>query len=313
MVYVGVNAPEVSLMFLLILLIASAFSSGGALAMRRSQDKGASAQGYLVFHFALSCLAATYLNGLYWTSDPISPRLASLGGAVGLLIVATNLLLFRTLGCGPPGLTFAYWNSGAVIPAILLAGIFGHTYGFLFTIGSAVGLACVIIGLYWGAKQEHSLPISSQWKALAVLCFLLQGLILATFQWRTLLYRADLPGHTLIPWQSLPSEDLWFIPGLFFVATLVQIGIFAFSHRRWFSRSEITYGILGGIANGTSTFLLLWATEIATPQERVVLFPLFAMAVIVFCNLWGQAIYKEHVNWKANALCCLGILIAALF
>lgn len=300
-------------MFLLILLLASAVSSSAALAMRRGLDKGATAQGYLVFHFALSCLAASYLNGLFWRHEPFSTKLVTLGGVVGILIIAANLLLLRTLKCGPPGLTFAHWNAGAVIPAVLLAGLFGQAYGFLFTLGSAVGLTAVIVGLYWGGRRENSTPSTRQWKALAVLCFLLQGLVLTAFQWRTLLFRIDLPTNPLIPWHSAPSEDLWFIPGLFFFATLIQIALFSASERRWFSRSEITYGILGGIANGIFTFLLLWATEIATTQERVVLFPLFAIAAIIFCNLWGQAFYKERVNWWANGLCCLGILIAALF
>lgn len=42
------------------------------------------------------------------------------------------------------------------------------------------------------------------------------------------------------------------------------------------------------------------------------IFPIFSVTIILFCNLWGQWLYKEKVNWFANACCIGGILIGTV-
>ncbi|MCZ6909653.1 MAG: hypothetical protein O7C56_00550, partial [Rickettsia endosymbiont of Ixodes persulcatus] len=75
---------------------------------------------------------------------------------------------------------------------------------------------------------------------------------------------------------------------------------------------EFRYGIYGGITNGIGTFFMILATEASTSLEHAAIFPVFAIAVIIFCNLWGTWFYREKVNWTANGLCLLGILIGSL-
>ena len=42
------------------------------------------------------------------------------------------------------------------------------------------------------------------------------------------------------------------------------------------------------------------------------IFPIFAVTIILLCNLWGQKLYKEKVNWMASGLCVVGLLIGTL-
>jgi hypothetical protein len=57
---------------------------------------------------------------------------------------------------------------------------------------------------------------------------------------------------------------------------------------------------------------MIWSTEVSTPLEHAMIFPIFSVAIIILCNLWGQWLYKEKVNWLANACCVGGILIGTL-
>ena len=57
---------------------------------------------------------------------------------------------------------------------------------------------------------------------------------------------------------------------------------------------------------------MIRATEASTPVEHAIIYPLFAVTIIILCNIWGQWLYKEQVNWKANALCVFGILIGSI-
>ena len=57
---------------------------------------------------------------------------------------------------------------------------------------------------------------------------------------------------------------------------------------------------------------MIRSTEVATPLEHAIIFPLFAVSVMISCNLWGQLIYKEKVNWKAAGFCVLGVLVGTL-
>lgn len=76
--------------------------------------------------------------------------------------------------------------------------------------------------------------------------------------------------------------------------------------------SELRYGSLGGFANAIATLGLMIATKWASPIEKGLIFPLFAVGVISFCNLWGYKLYQEKVDIKAHLICLVGILFATL-
>jgi drug/metabolite transporter (DMT)-like permease len=107
-------------------------------------------------------------------------------------------------------------------------------------------------------------------------------------------------------------KSQWFLPMLFLAAFLVQAGKTLHTHRRLPKKYEMIYGFLGGVANGAATFFLMQATEYASEFQRAMLFPIFAVGIIILCNVWGHYLYKEEVNWWANLLCVAGIIIATV-
>jgi zinc transporter ZupT len=113
----------------------------------------------------------------------------------------------------------------------------------------------------------------------------------------------------LIAFESDDAKNQWFLPMLFFAAFLVQLVHLLRTEKKCPSHAEITCGFLGGIANGAATFFLMLSTEFANAIEHPMIFPVFAVLVVVLCNLWGQWFYKEKVNWKANLLCVVGLFI----
>jgi hypothetical protein len=122
-----------------------------------------------------------------------------------------------------------------------------------------------------------------------------------------------LPSHILIPFSCPPDADKWFMPALFFFAWVYQAIHFCCAEKRLPRAPEIVGGSLGGIANGISTFFLLQATIVASQTEKIMLFPMFTVVIIVLCNLYGKLFYKETIPWKANALAALGIFIGTIF
>jgi hypothetical protein len=142
--------------------------------------------------------------------------------------------------------------------------------------------------------------------------FFLHVLFLVFLDWRALFI--NFPGANGL-FLSFDMDDAicqWFMPMVFCAAFLVQTGIYLAVEKRVPKKREVLYGVLGGIANGVGTFFMIRATEVSTPVEHAVIYPLFAVTIIILCNIWGQWLYKEKVNWKANALCVGGILIATL-
>lgn len=298
-----------------LILVAALNASLSGLMMRRTLGKeGSSVNGYLTFYFLISCLFASLLNSILSTRQPLSLSMISLGGITGLLVVALMVTMGFALEKGPSGLTFAFQNSGSIVPPLLMALIFKGSFGFSLSLGNIGGMILVIAGLFWAARNGKSAErLSSNWIIYALLTFLCQATILTIFQWRCLLIESDLPSHPLIPFHCRPQEENWFMPAMFLSALLFQGFYFFFIERRIFTKQELIGGSLGGIANGLSTFFLLLAIRIATPVEKAMLFPLFAVLVILLCNIYGRAFYKETVNWKANACCILGIVVGTLF
>ena len=105
------------------------------------------------------------------------------------------------------------------------------------------------------------------------------------------------------------ADDVWFMPGLFGASFVIQAVAFLRANKK-FQANEALYGCLGGLANFSSTCLLLLATKLALPFEKGILFPCFAVGAMIFCNIWANRLYKESFNFKTNALCSFGIFMA---
>ncbi len=305
-------------MALIFVLVAAIFAAATNLCLRKNFEFSKSAKGYLSLYFIFSFLISFAFRSDLDISS-FSPVMASIGVISGLLNLLMMLLVARAVQIGPSGLTFAFQNSGSMLPSLLLFFLFGAPFGFKLPLTLLLGFFCVFAGLFLSVRSDKKptdFGISSvhfrQWIFFAILVFLMSGLILSIFQWRSLLLTPNSQTHCLIPWSCSLQEDLWFMPGFFFVPTLVQSAIFYFSEKRWFTSKEMLLGFLGGVFNGSATFFLLLATRITTQNFRPILFPLFAIAVIFLCNLWGKKIYQEPIEWKGLLLCLAGVFIGSL-
>jgi len=238
----------------------------------------------------------------------------SLTGCVGgILIFFMMRLIARALQLGPFGLTFAFQNSGCVLPILLLVFLFGRSYGFSLTTYALIGLSCVIIGMFFLSRSNELTSNVSikKWLGMALIIFFIQGFVLFLFQWRCLLFVYPANSHPLIPWNCGVEQDIWFMGGLYLMPALLQAFQFGWSERRWFSRREAALGISGGVLNGGSTFCLINATKFASGTESTILFPLFSVGVIVLCSVWGWKINHEKINWIGLLLCIAGVIVGA--
>lgn len=298
---------------LLIACIAAAVTAWANFFFRKDSVRFArlSANGYLVCYYFISLLTSFVIFPEVW-KVPFSLPMAIAGGAVGILNVGVMVFMAQALKQGPSGITFALQNVSSIFPGLLLFIIFGPDFGFEFTYLQAIGICLVTFGLFLGVKgnTEQGRGFSLSWLKYALGCFLFQILALTLIQWRCLLFGCDTP-HTLIPTVVTPSEDAWFMPGFFGAAFLFQFSLLV-KEKRMFHPLEMAYGSMGGLLNGISTFLLLFATKLASPLEKGILLPCFAISTIVACNLWANRLYNERFNLFSNTTCSLGIIIGSL-
>lgn len=299
-------------MAIILILFAACFASITNFCMRKSIDAGGSAKTYLVVQLSLAFIIMIILNpvrtGIYtWNSWA-----ALLGIIAGLVLGFLMWSLGKTLEKGPPGLTFAALNSASVMPGAVMSLIFGVAFGHDYTFSNAVGSILVILGLFWAgwsiAKGQNKLL----WILFASLTFITHVIFLSYLQWWALLSKNNLPSSPLLPFYLDPENSQWFMPMMLLTAALVQWTIYLTQETKRPKAAEIIYGAFGGVTNGICTFLMIVSAQLAIGWENVMIFPIFSVAIIIICNIWGQLLYKENVNWKANAICMIGLVIGTI-
>jgi hypothetical protein len=299
-------------------LLAAGFASLSAFFIRKNSNSQTSSNGYFLFHYFASLLIAFAIFPNFWET-PLNLTMLGIGGCVGVFNVLLMFFIAKALQRGSTGLTFVFPNVSSIFPGLLLFLVFGPSYGFEFTYLQLLGMALVICGLIFATKGSTQgnitaarPPVSKVWLKYAFGCFVVQIFALTLIQWRCLLFSdVDIPNHFLIPFALTESDDVWFMPGYFGTTFLVQ-GFLFLRERRMFQIKECLYGTIGGLNNGAATYLLMLATKVASPLETGLLFPCYAVATIILCNLWACKVYKEEFNFKANFTCSLGILLGAL-
>lgn len=268
--------------------------------------------GYLlVFYFFSFILSFVFYPNIWSTS--INFTVVMIGGCVGFLNVALMVVTGHALQRGPAGLTFAFQNASAVFPGLILFLLFDSSFGFSCSYLQLIGMAFVVMGLFLGAKKEsiNGSTVYSTWLKYALICFIVQILALTLIQGRCILLESDKLEGFLAHFTFTEMDDIWFMPGQFGVAFLLQVLMF-FKEKRQFQTSEIMCGSLGGLANFGSTGLLLLATKLALPFEKCILFPCFSVATIILCNIWANKLYKENFNLRANMMCSFGVFLGIL-
>lgn len=295
-----------------LMIVASLFVAASNYCMRRSIDSGGSSKAFLMIQLSLVFLVAVLLNPVRTGNFELSGCMISFGLAAGVILAVMMICLGKSLENGPPGLTFAALNSSTVMPMLFMVFLFGAPFGYIYTLFNGLGSLMVVLGLFWAGWAARSSEKKMRWVAYVFGAFALHTLFLIIMQWRALFINFPGENGLFLNFDVQDAKSQWFMPAVFFAAALVQIFVYVATQKRLPNRSETIYGILGGIANGVGTFFMIWSTEVSTPLEHAMIFPIFSVAVILSCNAWGQWLYKEKVNWLANGLCVLGILVGTL-
>lgn len=244
----------------------------------------------------------------------------TLGVFTGIVLRQLQAALEESLKYGPAAKSFIFAGGSSVVPALVMFLVFGEEFGYGYSIQSGFGMLLVVSGLVWmcqGDKKQGKGTKSSpkKWLKWALISFALSALYQLIFQWRALLFREGLPESVLVPFRcSLAEGDC------FLLAMLVTAGVYeavaknAVSLARKFTKQQIGfYSVIGGGFMGLSMFSLMQATQFASTEvEKLLVFPLYCVTLIVGCGLWGKVLYKEKVKWPANALCVVGIFVSSL-
>jgi uncharacterized membrane protein len=282
------------------------------LCIRRNLTAGGSPSNYFVVQVSFSCLLSIPLNPLRtgcWTAEPVTVGLGVIGGGLlGTMLWSMG----RALQSGPAGLTFATINSATVVPAILMALLFGEAYGHGYRAIQGVGSALVALGLFWAGWEAQMPTRKIRWLGWTGLALLLHSLLLSLLQWRALLLKGDLPEHPLLPWQLSARAEGWFMPVLLLIAALFQLPAQLSHPIHRITRDEWRWACYGGLASGLSAACLIWAPERAHPWENGVIYPVFAVTLVLATTLWSQLLYRERVNWRAGGLSLAGIFLGTL-
>lgn len=297
---------------LIYVFIASLLAATVNFCLSKNAERQKSSMGYLTIYFASSFLISFFVADV--SMEHFHFVMPSIGAVAGILNLVMMGLVALAIKKGASGLTFSFQNSASVLPALSLFLIFGSPFGFDMNFTLVLGFFLIIAGLFISSRNpnDKDLQRSFRWFALVIAIFLIQGLILSLFQWRCLLLAEHPQDHPFLPWICEIQEDAWFMPSFFLIPTLLQALMFGVNERRWFSRRELFLGLMGGLLNGGATFFLLLATKTAVSNDKMILFPLFAVSVITLCNLWGKAFFGERIHWPGLLLCIAGVFISSL-
>lgn len=299
-------------MSIFLVILAGAIIALSNLAMRKSLDGGKSAKGFLVFQMLSGCLFSILLNPALSGNYSWNTSIVYFGLISGAILACMLFFLSKALESGPPGFTFSILSAATVMPAIVMALVWGDSHGFPYTIWHGLGSLFVLGGLFWAGKGLVGLQDWKRWAFFSCMMFLLHIALLSLFQWRAFLLKMSSSQtiSSLFTFEEIQSQ--WFLPFMFLGAFVIQLAIYWKTEKRKFEFSEISYGLLGGAANGIAVFFLLWSTEIASSLQNAVIFPIYSVATIILSNLWGQKLYAEQVNWKACQFCAFGLVIGTV-
>lgn len=299
-------------MAVILMFFAGIFVSLSNLFMRKSIDSGGTTKGFLIFQMAMGFLVALSLNPVRTGDYAINTPVVLLGVVTGLVLAGLLFSLGRALENGPPGVTFSIINGATVMPAIIMALLFGAARGFPYTPWHAIGSILVLFGLFWAGKGLEGFQNRKAWIFFSLAMFCFHVLLLGIFQWRALLLNTPHVEEITSLFSAEQIRSQWFMPFIYLASTFVQLALFIRYEKRWPRGMEVLYGLIGGAANGLCTYFMIWSTEVATPLENAVIFPIFSVVTIILSNLWGQKLYQEQVNWRACQVCAFGLVVGTV-
>lgn len=292
----------------LLMLISGALGALSNLCMRKSMDAQGSAFAFFLIQLFFTFLVVTYMYPIQTGSYSLNLYTLAIGAACGIALGLVKFMLGFALKRGPASLTFASLNCSSVAPAIIIALYFGTWIEFPYTLWHKIGSTLVVIGLLWAVADQTQFLQKWKWIFFALFAFAANTLYLLLTQSHIFIMQNSQWLDEIWRFGSKEIHSEWFIPIIFATATMMHGIIYCLIERRAPMRREICWGTGGGVLNGACAYFFMQATEQAAGIERALIFPTFAVTLIVVCNIWGQWLYNEKVNWRANCLCLLGLV-----
>jgi hypothetical protein len=295
-----------------LMLLAGVLVAASNYFMRRSIDAGGSSKAFLMIQLSITFVVAILLNPVRAGDFTWSHSMGIFGFLSGLILAFMMICLGKAVESGPSALTFSMLNCSTVMPILCMVAFFGSGFGFIYNAYNAFGSLLVVIGLLWAGWETFKIGNLYKWLTFALGAFFLHIVFLVIMQWRALFIHFPSDRGLLLSFDEMTAQSQWFMPMVFLAAALVQWFVYLSAEKRKPLPAEMKNGVMGGIANGAGTFLMIRSTEVATSFEQAMIFPLFSVSTIIVCNLWGQWIYKERINWKASAFCVAGVLLGTV-
>lgn len=292
------------------MIISGLFGALSNLCMRISMEKNGTAKAFFVFQLTFTFLVTLVLCPLRRQSFDWNAPVLVLALITGCSLGLMKVMLGKALQKGPPGLTFATVNAASVMPALIIVFFIGALIDYQLSSFDLLGLLFVLAGLFWAGWDGSYKKGTGHWILFATSAFAFNVMYMFFTEIRAIFLDSSIQTPWMPQASSLASE--WFIP-MVFAAAAGMHGVLFFNRERRIPHTwEVSWGVLGGIFNGICAFLFVSATEIASIQESTIIFPIFSISLIIFCNIWGQWLYREKVNWPANLLCVCGIFVTSL-
>jgi hypothetical protein len=277
---------------------------------RRSIDAGGTSRAFLVIQLSMMSFVAILLNPMRVGNFTFNFEMALYGILAGIVFSLMMSSIGKALECGPAGLTIALLNASTVFPILGMVALYGKGFGFEYTLWNGAGSLIVLAGLFWAGFEKVRSQAMGRWLFFALGAFALHILFLILLQVRGVLL--NFPQEQFLILSSDKAGCQWFMPIAFFTAAAIQLVVYLRKEARKPAAQEMRFGLLGGAANGLGTFFLIWSTEVATSLEQAMIFPLFAVTIVLGCNLWSRFFYKEDVHWKATAVALAGIAVGSI-
>lgn len=309
---IGTKPVRIFFMALILMLLAALCAATTNFFMRRSIDAGGSTRAYLAIQMVVALVVMLLMGPARNPGTELNWPICFLGAVSGLFLALMLYMLGKALEKGPAGLTFSILSSATIVPSIILAILYGETLGCTYTVFHGIGSLLVVLGLFWAGFGLQGMQDKKKWLQFSFAMFALHVALLVVFQWRGILSGLDHPEWIASAFTKEVLSSEWYLPMLYLAASAFQLTIFFKNKSPSPTKQEWLCGVGGGIGNGLCTYLMIVGSEVATMEERAVMFPLFSIATIIFSNLWSQALYKEKIHWKASQLCALGILVATV-
>lgn len=279
------------------------------LCMRRSMDIKGSARVFFMFQLFLTFFILLLMHPIRVNNYELNLYILLMALACGISLGMMKWMISKALRRGPASLTFATVNSASVVPPLVIGGFFGTFFEFSFSTQNIVGSVLVVLGLFWATWNQQGYLQKRTWIIFVGLAFLLHSLFLILTQGHILLLKNEHLIYELFKKGSQNLASEWFMPLVFAFATIFHLSLYMITIRQIPQKTEIFWGLAGGVANGISAFFFMKGVEVASLDQQAFIFPVFSVMLILSCNIWGQWLYKEKVNWRANIVCLVGTVI----